>query len=65
MSAGDPAMVDKLVQLYADFAVKLLVLTPDLVDSGYLNGEEFGRQVKEALFPACDTQPLAPAQSVA
>jgi hypothetical protein len=64
-SGGDPAMADKLVQLYADFGVKLLVLTLDMVDCGFLDGEEFGRQVKDALFPACDTQPLAPAQSVA
>jgi hypothetical protein len=64
MIAGDPAMVDKLAQLYADFGVKLLVLTPDMVDSGF-NGEEFDRQVKDALFTSCDIQPLAPAQSVA
>jgi hypothetical protein len=48
MSAGDPAMADKLIGLYADFGVKLLVLTPDMVDSDYLNGEEFGRQVQDA-----------------
>jgi hypothetical protein len=64
MSAGDPAMEDKLIRLHADFGVKLLVLTPDMIDSDYLAGEEFDRQVKDALFPACDTQPLAPAQSV-
>jgi hypothetical protein len=65
MSAGDPSMADRLIGLYADFGVKLLVLTPELVDSDYVDGEEFARQVKNALFPACDNQPLTPAQSVA
>jgi hypothetical protein len=65
MSRGDPAMADRLALLYANFEVKLLVLTPDMVDCGFLHGEEFGRQVKDALFPTCNTQPLAPAQSVA
>jgi hypothetical protein len=65
MRSDDPAMADKLIRLYGDFGVRLIVLTPNMVDSGYLNGEEFDRQVKEALFPARDSQPLASVQSVA
>ncbi len=63
MSGGDPAMADKLAQLYADFGVKLLVLSRATVDSGHLNGDEFDRQLKLALFPSLHAPSQRPASA--
>jgi hypothetical protein len=54
MVSGLPGMPDelpeKLVALYGDFGVELLVLTVEMIDTGYLQTGEFARRVKQAVF---------------
>jgi hypothetical protein len=57
---ADTAIEDRLLQLYSDFGVSLIVISPELVDSGYLDGAEFNRQLKDALFFTAEVQ-LEPA----
>ena len=57
-SADEPAMCRKLTSMYGDFGVGLLVLSPEMIDSGYLKADEFDCRLKQALFS--DTQLTPP-----
>ena len=60
-------MSEELVTLYGDFGVELLVLTPEMIDNGYLQSDEFDNRLNEALFSRSNLppQPPAPACDVA
>ena len=49
-SAFEPDMCRKLATLYGDFGVPLVLLTPEMIDGGYLKTDEFADRVKQALF---------------
>jgi len=64
-TSDEAAMSEKLAVLYGDFGVELLVLTPEMIDDGYLQTDEFANRLNQALFfqenippqpptPACD-----------
>jgi hypothetical protein len=57
----ESAMSEKLVALYGDFGLELLVLTPQQVDGGYLQTDEFGRRLDQAIYFGVNRPPQAPA----
>jgi len=46
----ETAMSQKLTALYGDFGVELLVLTPEMIDGGYLQSDEFANRLNQAVF---------------
>jgi hypothetical protein len=64
---NEPAMSEKLAILYGDFGVELLVLTPEMIDDGYLQSDEFADRLNQALFfhENIPPQPPTPACHVA
>jgi len=46
----EPGMPEKLTSLYGDFGVGMLVLTPQMIDEGYLRTDEFAEQLNHALL---------------
>jgi hypothetical protein len=56
----EPAMSEKLATLYGDFGVGLLAITPESIDDGYLQTEEFTDRVNQAVFSRGNTPPLPP-----
>ena len=49
-SRQEIAMSEKLVTLYGDFGVEMLVLTPEMIDDGYLQTDEFADRLDQAVF---------------
>jgi hypothetical protein len=45
----ESAMSQKLIALYGDFGLELIVLTPEQVDDGYLQSNEFGMRLDQAI----------------
>ena len=56
----EPVMSQKLTALYGDFGVELLVLSPEMLDSGYLKADEFNHRLKHALFSDANSPPPPP-----
>src|SRR5271170_2502602 len=59
-TADEPVMSQKLTTLYGDFGLDLLILSPEMIDSGYLKAEEFNRRLKHALFSDANSPPPSP-----
>ena len=50
----------KLATLYGDFGVELLVVTPEMIDDGYLQSDEFADRLNQAIFSHRNMPPQAP-----
>ena len=59
-SRQEIAMSEKLVTLYGDFGVEMLVLTPEMIDDGYLQTDEFADRLDQAVFSRGNIPPQPP-----
>ena len=59
-SACEPDMCRKLATLYGDFGVPLLLLSPEMIDGGYLKTDEFAHRLKQAIYPHDANPPQPP-----
>jgi hypothetical protein len=59
-SPDEPAMSEKLTALYGDFGVEMLVLTPEMIDGGYLLTDEFANRLNQAVFSHENIPPQPP-----
>ena len=60
-------MSEKLAALYGNFGVELLDLTPEMIDGGYLQTDEFANRLNQTLFSheSIPPQPPTPACPIA
>jgi hypothetical protein len=56
----ESAMSEKLAALYGDFGVELVVLTPEMIDGGYLQIDEFAERLNQAVFSHENIPPRPP-----
>ena len=58
----EQAISAKLAALYGDFGVELPALTPEMIDDGYLQTDEFADRLNQAVYSHGNIPPHPPCQ---